>query len=319
MTDKPQPGRWLLLIPQLPAKPAYLRVKTWRRLQAIGAISVKNAVYALPLNEQSREDFQWVLREIEAGGGEGIVCETVLVDGLKDSEVRALFDAARDADYAALAEAVRAVLPKRKGGRIDDAMAPQVRRLRQQMEKIAAIDFFGSTGRLTAEALLAEAEALVGGAKPVALAKTDTPKLNAKVWVTRRDVHVDRIACAWLIKRFVDPKARFKFVPGNNYARQAGEMRFDMFKGEFTHEGDKCSFEVLLERAGLHDPALTAIGEIVHDIDLKDDKFGREETRGIAQIIAGLCSQESDDAGRIVRGSAMFDGLHAQFRRMRVR
>src|SRR5204863_95884 len=120
-----QASPWLLLIPQLPAKPAYLRVKVWRRLQAIGAISVKNAVYALPLNEQTREDFQWVLREIEAGGGDGIVCETVLVDGLKDSEVRALFDAARDAEYAALAEDVRAVLPKRKGGRADETLGAQ--------------------------------------------------------------------------------------------------------------------------------------------------------------------------------------------------
>src|SRR5215469_9217404 len=93
---------WLLLIHQLPAKPAYLRVKIWRRLQGIGAIAVKNAVHVLPLNEDTQEDFEWLLREIEEGGGEAFVCEARLIDGLSDEEVRALFDSARDADYAEL-------------------------------------------------------------------------------------------------------------------------------------------------------------------------------------------------------------------------
>ncbi len=102
--------------------------------------------------------------------------------------------------------------------------------------------------------------------------------LQGSVWVTRQGVHVDRIASAWLIRRFIDPEARFKFVPAKGYVPEPGELRFDMFEAEFTHEGDRCTFEVLLARAGLADPALAAIGEIVHDIDLKDAKFGREET-----------------------------------------
>src|SRR5947209_9328236 len=89
---------WLLLIHQLPAKPAYFRVKIWRRLQGIGAVAVKNAVYALPAGDQAREDFQWLLAEIAEGGGEAVVCEARLIDGLTDQQVRALFDAARDAD-----------------------------------------------------------------------------------------------------------------------------------------------------------------------------------------------------------------------------
>src|ERR1700751_5621961 len=98
------PERWLLLIHQLPAKPAYLRVKVWRRLQALGAVAVKNAVYALPANEQTQEDFEWVLKEITEGGGEAMICEARLIDGLSDQEVRSLFTSARDEDYEALAK-----------------------------------------------------------------------------------------------------------------------------------------------------------------------------------------------------------------------
>ena len=135
-------------------------------------------------------------------------------------------------------------------------------------------------------------------------------ELKRRVWVTRQDVYVDRIASAWLIRRFIDPDARFKFVRGKGYVPEPDELRFDMFEAEFTHEGDRCSFEVLLSRAGLADPALVAIGEIVHDIDLKDSKFGREETSGIAHLVAGLSITHKGDEQRIERGAAVFDDLY---------
>lgn len=135
--------------------------------------------------------------------------------------------------------------------------------------------------------------------------------------MTRAGVHVDRIASAWLVRRFIDPEARFKFVPAKGYAPEPGELRFDMFEAEFTHEGDRCTFEVLLARAGLDDPALTAIGEIVHDIDLKDAKFGREEASGIAHLIEGLSAANRDDQARIDRGAAMLDDLCEYFRTKR--
>ena len=135
--------------------------------------------------------------------------------------------------------------------------------------------------------------------------------------MTRQDVYVDRIASAWLIRRFIDPDARFKFVSGKGYVPEPGELRFDMFEAEFTHEGDRCSFEVLLSRTGLADPALVAIGEIVHDIDLKDSKFGREETSGIAHLLAGLSITHKGDEQRIERGAALFDDLYRSFRKKR--
>jgi hypothetical protein len=141
--------------------------------------------------------------------------------------------------------------------------------------------------------------------------------LAGRTWVTRQGMHVDRIASAWLIRRFIDPEAAFKFVPAKGYVPQAAELRFDMFEAEFTHVGDRCTFEGMILAASLSDPALQAIAEIVHDIDLKDAKFGREETAGVAQLISGICISREDDFARIERGAALFDDLYAHFNRER--
>ena len=131
--------------------------------------------------------------------------------------------------------------------------------------------------------------------------------------MTRQGVQVDRIASAWLIRRFIDPGARFKFVAGKGYARLPGELRFDMFEGEFTHKGDRCTFEVLVAHAGLADAALAAIGEIIHDIDLKDGKYGREETAGVRSLISGIASAHNDDNQRLERGAVLLDNLYSSF------
>lgn len=317
---------WLLLLHQLPPKPAYFRVKIWRRLQGIGAVAVKNSVYVLPANDEAREDFQWLLREIVDGGGEACICEARMIDGLTDAEVRALFDTVRDADYRELADELRAVKSGMTG------MAPssveqrselegQVRRLRKRFAEITAIDFFGANGRETADGLLSALEARLSE-PAISGQEAEVPterraSLTGKVWVTRQGIHVDRMASAWLVRRFIDPAARFKFVPGKGYRPQAGEIRFDMFEAEFTHEGDRCTFEVLLSRAGIEDAALAQIGEIVHDIDIKDGKFGRPEAPGIAQLIVGIAMANNDDTARLERGAAVFDDLLEYFRRKR--
>jgi hypothetical protein len=315
---------WLLMIHQLPAKPAYLRVKIWRRLQDIGAVAVKNAVHALPMNEDTQEDFEWLLREIREGGGEAFLCEARLIDGLSDEEVRALFDRARDADYAEIAKEARSLAKSlRRKGASDTAaeLRGQVARLRKRLAEIAAIDFFGAIGRETAEELLSGLEAQLDKDKPVASKTKAEPNLaetlRNRTWVTREGVFADRIASAWLIRRFIDPEARFKFVSGKGYRPQEGELRFDMFEAEFTHEGDKCTFEVLLERAGLKDSPLRAIAEIIHDIDLKDDKFGRTEVAGIRTLIDGIRVSTNDDARRIERGAEAFNDLYEFFKKKR--
>jgi hypothetical protein len=128
-------------------------------------------------------------------------------------------------------------------------------------------------------------------------------------------VHVDRIASAWLIRRFIDPEARFRFVEAANRDRRRGEIRFDMFDGEYTHEGDACTFEVLLRRFALAEPGLAQIAEVVHDLDIKDGKYGRPESEGIGQVLSGIVLAQADDKARLERGMALFDDLLAQFRR----
>jgi hypothetical protein len=314
---------WLLLAHQLPTKPAYFRVKVWRRLQDLGAVAIKASLYALPSNADTREDFQWLLREIQEGGGEATIFEARLVDGLTDREARALFDAARDADYDALAEEARGLAksvapdPEQWRRRLPE-FRTQLARLRRRLAGVVGVDFFGANGRDAVEGLVSGIERRLAeaaedhdreGAMP---AEQERP--HGRTWVTRRGVHVDRIASAWLIRRFIDPEARFKFVPDKGYVPDPGEIRFDMFEAEHTHEGDRCTFEVLLGRFVKPDAALQAIAEIVHDIDLKDGKFGREEAAGIRTLVAGIAAATEDDARRLERGASALDDLHEYFR-----
>jgi hypothetical protein len=308
---------WLLLSYQLPLKPAYLRVKAWRRLQVLGAIHFQNAMYLLPNRPALAEELQSLIRDIERSGGHGAVFQAGPTQGLTDAGLRDLFDAARHQEYEALAKELRSLvqIAKRKK-KPNEEPAVRLRKARQRYDDIGRRDFFRSAGRETVAHLVGELEhSLItrpSGTGPRRPASSD---LTGKVWVTRQDVHIDRIACSWLIKRFIDPKARFKFVADKKYAGGPGELRFDMFNGEFTHEGDKCSFEVLLLRAGIVDSALAAIAEIVHDIDINDGKFGRPETQGIAHMIDGICLTQKDDEGRIRQASTSLDGVYEKFRR----
>ncbi len=307
---------WLLLLHQLPPQPAYFRVKIWRRLQGVGAVAVKNAVYALPASEDALEDFQWLAQEIAAGGGEATIVEARFVDGLSDQQVIALFDAARTADWDEIVTEARQVSDSWRTLAADEART-RIERLAKRADKLAAIDFFGTTGRVAAAGMIEELQRrLAGGVDREAPAMSTDAAFRFPLnhtWVTRRSVGIDRIASAWLIRRFIDRQARFKFVDGRSYKPEPGELRFDMFEAEFTHEGDCCTFETLLRRASLDDPALTAIGEVVHDIDLKDDRYERPETAGIATLMSALASGPLDDTARLARGADLFDGLYDAF------
>jgi hypothetical protein len=323
MADPVDP-RWLVLIHQIPPRPNYLRVKIGRRLQGLGAVPVKNSVYVLPRSDQALEDFQWVRREIVAGGGDASVCEARFVEGLSDGAVEALFGAAREADYDELAREVRGLqqklgrASKRRRGDGEQA-APALARLRKRLGEIVAIDFFGASGRDTVEGLMTSLDRSLRPAEPVDAAggQWAPGDVRGRTWVTRAGVHVDRMASAWLVRRFIDPDARFKFVRAQAYTPEKGELRFDMFEAEFTHEGDRCTFEVLVQRFGLRERALGEVGEIVHDIDLKDARFGRVEAAGVDRLVAGIALRHKDDEARLRDGAAVFDGLYEFFKRKR--
>jgi hypothetical protein len=317
-------ARWLVLIHQIPPHPSYLRVKVGRRLQALGAVAVKNSVYVLPVGEQALEDLQWVRREIVSGGGDASVCEGRFVEGLSDASVEALFSSAREADYRGLAAEARALQAsgarrgRRRAGKTGELVEAALLRLRKRLAEIVAIDFFGASGRDTVEGLLAAIESSLRPAPIDADREKLTPaEVRGRTWVTRSGVHVDRIASAWLIQRFIDPQARFQFVRGQEHAPAPGELRFDMFEGEFTHEGDRCTFEVLVRRFSLRDRALERIGEIVHDIDLKEARFKHPETAGVDHLVAGIAMRHPDDEARIRDGGAVLEALYEFFRRTR--
>lgn len=305
-----EPHPWLLLIPQLPAKPAYLRVKVWRRLQAIGAAALKNAVHALPNQPEGRILFEELHREITDNGGEALIFDARLAGGMADADLRAIFDAARDADYEELAREGRSL------AEAEYVPTGEVRRLRKRLDEIAGIDFFGAHGRQEAESAIGRAESRAGQHPDVtgqAAPELTSVELKGRTWVTRRHIHVDRIASAWLIRRFIDPEASFKFVDGKGYVPEPGELRFDMADAEFTHEEDRCSFETLVLRAGLGDPALAAIGELIHELDIADGKFDRPEAAGLGAMLNGICASSEDDLERIARGSDALDQFHAYF------
>ncbi|HSD68101.1 MAG TPA: chromate resistance protein ChrB domain-containing protein [Woeseiaceae bacterium] len=319
---------WLLLVYQFPAGPDSRRVKVWRRLQSVGAIAIKNSVYVLPLNEQSQEDFAWLLKELQGSGADGAILESRFVNGMSDEQIRQLFNEARNADYLLLQrELESAIAGLREDKGYDEAARESARRslarARKRIDEIGSIDFFGAGGRDAAEAAM---QALakhtrqrselsdIEDEKMAAVAMQD---LTDRVWVTRRGVRVDRIASAWLIRRWIDANARFKFTADKEYKPSRGEIRFDMVDAEFTHEGNLCTFEVLARLTGQDDAALASVGEIVHDIDLKDARFGRPETEGIAHVLAGIVAGTDDDDQRIERGSALFEDLYRFFRTTR--
>ena len=311
-------ARWVLFMPTIPAKPASVRVKIWRRLQAIGAVGLRGALYALPNREECVEVFEWLSRELRELGGQASICEGRFLDESTDDEIERRFIDARNADYAEIATAAKQLARRLEAKRIAPeriaAITDQHAKLVRRLGEVTAIDFLHVPDREAVEGLLAAvARALPRGGTAANEPLEVMTRPRGATWVTRTGVHIDRIASAWLIHRFIDPEARFKFVPANGYVPSAGELRFDMFEAELTHVGDRCTFEVLVERMGLRDRALAAIGEIIHDLDLRDDKFGREETAGVRSAIDGICTIARDDEQRIAAASPMLDGLYSHF------
>jgi hypothetical protein len=310
--------RWLLLVHSLPPKPLYLRAKIRQRLVKVGALALKNSVYLLPRTEDCLEDFEWIAEEARAGGGEAFVAGAEFLEGIDARELVERFRRERTAEYEALAlELRRLALFRRKGsGNATKAEREAVlARARRRLEEIRAVDFFDAPGRKEAETMLRKMEerehSKSGGSPP---RRGPSGDLVGKIWVTRRGVKIDRIASAWLVHRFIDPAARFRFVDPSEDVKRPGELRFDMVGGDFTHEHDRCTFETLRLRAGLDDLALEPIAHIVHDIDLKDGKYGRPDAAGVKQLVEGLLAAHAGDEERLERGFALFDDLYASFR-----
>jgi len=270
---------WILLLLSLPPRPSSLRVRTWRRLRALGAVALKSGAYLLPFSPDRYEQFQWLAQEVQKDRGEATLLKVDRVENVKQAEVVRLFHEARNADYAILTDRYR----KLGSGRRPRA-AEELARLARELDRLTDIDFFDAPGRQQALRAREAAERRVTGSAKTGppAGRLDLEALHGRRWATRPRPHVDRLASAWLIKRFLDSGAEFVFTPPEELPADA--IPFDMAGVEFGHHGDHCTFETLLERSGLRDRRLAIIAEIVHEADLRDGKFQREEARGLDRV-----------------------------------
>jgi len=302
-------GRWLLLLHQIPPKPAYFRARVLRRLAQVGALPIKNSAYLLPDRDDTLEDFQWIFQEITKEGGAAWLFRTEALAGMSSTQIEEAFCQLRAPEYEELIGLARPILQALPGS---EEVTTAYGKLSRRRHELARIDFFDSPARRELEELMSEIEKRIqtAGSPEVGQGLSQT----GKTWVTRKGVKIDRIGSAWLIQRFIDPAAIFRFVDPDTYVHGEGDIRFDMFEGEFTHRGEACTFEVLIADSNLEsNPALAAIAEIVHDIDLKQDRFQRPETTGVARMIEGLCLQTPIDDLRLERGAMILDGLYQTF------
>jgi len=310
------PDSWLLLVHQLPPRPLYLRAQVRRRLAQVGALAVKNSVYVLPDLPDCLEDLQWIAQEAVSAGGEACVFRTALVSGLSAEALRQRFRAASAERYAPIKSALDRLLGGTPGRGRRPAAAPAavVQRLRRQIDAARACDFFHADIGQEVQEMVRTLERAQSKAPGRGSARGRVPAAPAgSVWVTRRGPKIDRLATAWLIRRFVDPTARFRFVDPPGDSARPGERTFDMVGADFGHEADRCTFETMRLKFGLDEPALEPIGQIVHDLDLKDGKFGRPEAAGLQTIVSGLIEAHPNGAARIAAALPVFDALLLSF------
>ena len=319
-TAAPGRRRWLLFIHQLPSHPSNLRVATWRRLQQIGAIPLKQAVYALPDTPDAREDFEWLKTEVKAAGGGARVFAADNVDAWSDDALVEEFRRARQDLYEELGRDVEQALKRAASARRPKGTrAPALRRLldifRERLVAAEKIDFFGSAGRDRVLTLLRQLEEQIGGTgRPPAPSATGDhsgrkASFQGRFWITRPRPGVDRMASAWLIRLFIDRQARFGFATDRESVPAHG-VAFDMFGAEFSHHGDGCTFETLCSLFGIAGPALSRIAAIVHDLDLKDGRFGAPECSTVGAMIEGLQLAYQDDEALLEHGITLFDSLY---------
>lgn len=305
---------WYLFLYQIPPQPQYLRVRALRQLTQLGALHVKKSAYVLPATDETLEDLQWLRKSIVAGGAEAWIFRANAVAGITDEELVRGFGALRAQDYARISGEARELLRglDAEGADPGDNREPAriARKLRRDLDAVRKIDFFHCPEFEEANTLMNAIESRIATEPRDEPAAPKEPDFRGRRWVTRKGVKVDRITSAWLIRRFIDPAAEFVFVDPAAYKHAPTDLRFDMFEGEFTHEGDLCTFEALAARFSLTDPGVKALAEMVHDIDLKDAKYGRPETAGLASIIDGLVASQPDDAQRLAAGMTVLDALH---------
>ena len=311
--------RWLTLLMSLPPTPTRHRVGVWRKLKRMGAINLRGSAWILPENPETTEQFHWLVQEVQSFGGEATLLRVDGVETMSDEQITTLFNDARAAEYQAVKRECREALARldRFGSTRRVSMDPLRAKLegrRRELDRIQAIDYFrapiGDRARALWETVakrLRKVEARPSVAPGAGRRRTALPPPGS-TWVTRPRPHVDRIASAWLIKRFLDPKATFAFADRADAAKKG--IPFDVLGAEFGHHGEDCTFETLVKRFGVKDRRLKAIAEIIHEADLHDGKFSRSEAHGIDLALSGLVAAIPEDHELLEHGMTLFDGLY---------
>lgn len=310
-------GAWLVLLYQVPQGSSSARVRVWRRLQAMGAVQVRQAAYLLPNRDEPREDLEWLKAEITGQGGEAMLLVADATDAFAHDEIVATFRAARARDVAALATRATRLLERLRkaetaAARVRTRLAPSARALVDEFHALAAITFFDTPGFVDLEALMPQITASAGrpGQRPAPAGERLDPRAFARrVWVTRPRPGIDRMASAWLIRRFIDSRARFEFAE----RPVTGAVPFDMYDVELGHQGEACTFEVLAARFAVDDPVVPWLGRIVHQLDLRDGRFTEPEAPGVGLLVEGLRHAHPDDRELLERGIALFESLARGF------
>ena len=303
---------WLLLLLRLPATHKAERVAIWRKLKKSGAIQIQTSTYVLPDEPGRYELFQWLTQEIRSAGGDATLVRAREIEGLPNEKLIELFNTARAKEYATLRESLRLALSRRRKTRSSPAVGDNLDRVRKQFREIRQTDFFNCPRAQDVEMLLRKMDGTQPGGASVS--KVATRDYRSRTWVTRPRPEIDRAGSAWLIRKFIDSKAKFIFAktaPANGRA-----VSFDMLDAEFSHYGEDCTFETLLKRFRIQDKAAHKIGEMIHDADLDDDKFERTECIGIDRVLKGWAREGISDQEILRRGLQCFDGLYAFLRRV---
>jgi hypothetical protein len=303
-----------MLLVGLPPTQSSLRVRVWRRLRSLGAVPLKRSAYLLPDTPERYEDFQWLAQEIQREGGEATLVRVQQIENVGPEDVRRLFHEPRDADYKQLAGRYRKALQglEKKSAARRARLQEELARLAKDHQRIRDIDFFDAPGG--AEVRRLEEAIAMRTRRPESARREERPtldltKLRGRRWVTRPRPHIDRIASAWLIKRFIDPEAQFLFAPPAEFPPDA--IPFDAPGVELSHQGEDCTFETLVKRARLRDRRLNRLAEIVHEADLRDGKYPHEEARGIDVAIRALLAASPDDHQVLAQGMTLCEGLYA--------
>src|SRR5215469_17457098 len=295
---------WLLLVFSLPASRASQRVEIWRKLQRAGVLALRSSGYLLPNTAGNQEKLEWLASAIRNYKGQASVVQVRGFDDLSDERLRQMFSSARARDYERLLRELKKVVALPPARRL----AGQLNRLRRRFNEVVSLDFFGSPLRVRVESLLAQADE-PEPSNSTRRGKGKRAQFANRVWMTRPRPGIDRVSSAWLIRRFIDPKARFVFAADPRSHPDA--IPFDMFCSQgFGHRGEDCTFETLCKQFAIRDRRVKRIAQIIHDADLDDDKFGRTEGQALDQVLNGWAKQGLPDDELLQRGMDLIEGLH---------